>query len=257
MSPSRPDEGAGGGRLHHTVGVIRRRLAVTAVALTALVGEWLGHGISYYRVAGIAGLQAGLGGGIHDYMIPLAVVLLALAAAGTAGLVRAWLALGHRLDSSARLLARLRRGDTALLALAGSPRGGFAKLPSPLARILALALPLALLQCAIFVAQENVERVLRGLPAGGLGPLVDGGGAAAWIQAAVALVLAAVFTAALLLLRARHREVERIERLARAFWQRVRRVPAPPARPRPHVTATQLLLGSALWQRPPPSSFPA
>lgn len=239
---------------------MRRRLAVTAVVVTALVGEWIGHGISYYRVAGVAGLQAGLGGGIHEYMLPLAALLLALAAAGAAGLVRAWLALGRRLDRSARLLARLRRGDgDASAALAEHPDQaadpGF--LPSRLARVLALALPLAVLQCAIYVVQENLERTLRGLPAGGLGPLLDGRGAAAWIQAAVALVLAAILTAALLVLRRRHRTVQRIERLARAFWRRTCREPALPAHPRPHVTATQLLLGSALWQRPPPAASPA
>jgi hypothetical protein len=249
------------GALGHTVRVMRRRLAVTAVVVTALVGEWLGHGISYYRAAGIAGLQAGLGGGIHDYMLPLAAVLLAVAAAGAAGLTRAWLALGHRLDSSARLLARLRRGDRHAALVPPSQQPGrvadLAFMPSPLARVLALALPLAVVQCALYLVQENLERALRGLAAGGLGPLLDGGGAAAWIQTAVALVLATILTAALLLLRARHRSVERIERLAYAFWQRSRRDAAQPANPRPHVTAARLLLGSALWQRPPPASSPA
>jgi hypothetical protein len=240
---------------------MRRRLAVTTVVVTALVGEWLGHGISYYRAAGIAGLQAGLGGGIHDYMLPLVAVLLALAAVGAAGLIRAWLALGHRLDRSARLLARLRRGDCqdALVPLSQQPAhvAGLAFMPSPLARVVALALPLAVVQCALYLVQENLERALRGLAAGGLGPLLDGGGAAAWIQAGVALVLATILTAALLLLRARHRRVERIERLAHAFWLRSARDAALPASPQPHVTPARLLLGSALWQRPPPASSPA
>jgi hypothetical protein len=240
---------------------MRRRLAVTAVVVTALVGEWLGHGISYYRAAGIAGLQAGLGGGIHDYMLPLAAVLLVLAAVGAAGLIRAWLALGRRLDSSVRLLARLRRSDrrASLVPLSRQQRHvtELPFMPSPLARVLALALPLAVLQSALYLVQENLERALRGLAAGGLGPLLDGGGAAVWIQTAVALVLATILTAALLLLRARHRGVERIERLAHAFWQRSRRDAALPASPRPHVTAARLLLGSALWQRPPPASSPA
>lgn len=240
---------------------MRRRLAVTAVVVTALVGEWLGHGLSYYRAAGIAGLQAGLGGGIHDYMLPLAAVLLTLAAAGAAGLIRAWLALGHRLDSSARLLARLRRGDRHAALLPPNRQPGhnadLGFMPSPLARVLALALPLAVLQCAVYLVQENLERALRGLAAGGLSPLLDGGAAAAWIQTAVALVLATILTAALLLLRARDRSVERIERLARAFWQRTGRDAPLPGSPRPHVTAARLLLGSALWQRPPPASSAA
>jgi hypothetical protein len=246
--------------LGHTVSVMRRRLAVTAVAVTALFGEWIGHGISYYRVAGMAGLQASLGGGIHDYMLPLAAALLVAAALAAAGLVRAWLALGRRLDRSARLLARLRRGAH-IAAPAPHPRpggvGARPASPSRLALVLALALPLATVQCAIYLIQENLERALRGMPAGGLSPLLDGRGAAAWIQAAVALALATVLTAALLLIGRRHRAAERIERLVRAFWQRTRRASALPAPPHPHVTATQLLLGSALWQRPPPASSPA
>jgi hypothetical protein len=239
---------------------MRRRLAVTAVVVAALVGEWLGHGISYYRAAGLAGLQAGLGGGIHAYMLPLAAVLLAAGVVGAAGLARAWLSLGHRFDRSTRLLARLRRGDRTTLAPAiahRSPAAERALMPSPPALIVALAVPLAVLQSALYLVQENLERALRGLAGGGLGPLLDGNGAAAWIQAATALVLATILTAALLILRARRRTVERIERLARAFWRRTGRGSKPPAHPRPHVIATQLLLGSALWQRPPPASSPA
>jgi hypothetical protein len=246
--------------LGHTVGVMRRRLAVTAVVVTALVGEWLGHGISYYRAAGLAGLQAGLSGGIHAYMLPLAAVLLGVGVLGAAGLAQAWLSLGRRFDRSARLLARLRRGDRAAVAPPVHHPGHAAERalrPSPLAAVLALAMPLAVLQSALYLVQENLEQALRGLPAGGLGPLLDGNGAAAWIQAATALVLATILTAALLLLRSRRRCVERIERLARAFWQRTGRDSGQRARPRPHVIATQLLLGSSLWQRPPPASSPA
>jgi hypothetical protein len=239
---------------------MRRRLAVTAVVVTALLGEWLGHGISYYRAAGLAGLQAGLGGGIHAYMLPLAAVLVGAGIVGAAGLARAWLSLGHRFDSSARLLVRLRHGDRDAVAPPIHHPGHAARpafMPSPPALVVALAMPLAVVQSALYLAQENLERVLRGLPGGGLGPLLDGNGAAAWIQAGTALVLAAVLTAALLLLRARRRSVERIERLARAFWRRTGRDPELPAPPRPHVIAARLLLGSALWQRPPPASCPA
>jgi len=84
----------------------RRRLAVTAVAVASLVGEWLGHGAAYYRVAGIAGLQAGLTGGIHDFMLPLGLALLLGAAAGATAWTRAWLALGRRLDRSGAALRR-------------------------------------------------------------------------------------------------------------------------------------------------------
>ena len=96
-----------------TVAVMRRRLAVTAVAVASLVGEWLGHGAAYYRVAGIAGLQAGLTGGIHDFMLPLGLALLLGAAAGATAWTRAWLALGRRLDRSGAALRLLRSRDAA------------------------------------------------------------------------------------------------------------------------------------------------
>jgi hypothetical protein len=108
----------------------------------------------------------------------------------------------------------------------------------------------------VYVVQENLERAVDGLPAAGLAPVLDGYGAAAWIQVVVALALAALLSAALSLLHARHSVVARGERLARALWQRLQRTSAPAPRPRRwHVVASQLLLGSALWQRPPPNSF--
>ena len=237
---------------------MRRRLAVAVVVVTALVGEWLGHGINYYRVADTAGLRAGLGGGIHDYMLPLAALLLGLAAVAATSLLRAWLAFGHRLDRASRALRRLRRGDLRGVHPAArrvTPPAAPVTTPSTAARFVALSLLLTALQCAIYVAQENLERSLRGIAAPGLGPLLDGGGAAAWIQMAVALLLGAILTGALLLLRRRHRTVQRIERLVNAFWRRFTRDQRLPAPPQPHVTATQLLLRSALWQRPPPACF--
>jgi hypothetical protein len=247
------------GGLGDTVDVIRRRLAVTAALLAALVGEWLGHSVAYYRVAGLAGLQAGLTSGVHDYMLPLGALLLVAAAAGAAKWARAWLALGRRLDRSMAVLARLRRGQLPLRA----PDGGSA--PSPAgqagptlaARVLALALPLAAVQSSLFLLQENLERSLHGIPAGGLAPLLDGFGAAAWIQALVALILSTFLVLATRLLRSRAAAAQRWERLARSLWRRLQRgtSSAPPALT--FVTPARLLLRSALWQRPPPALFAA
>jgi hypothetical protein len=228
---------------------------------TALVGEWLGHGLAYYRSAGVAGLRAGLGGGIHGYMLPLAAGLLVAAVAGATWLTRAWLVLGRRLDASAALIARLRagerRGPEPVLRLpAGGRRRG--PEPSPRAGLIALGLLLGALQCALFLAQENLERVLQGAPAAGLAPLAGASGAATWIQLGVAAVLGAVLTAGGRLLRSRVRAVERLESVIRALCQRAR-VTTEVGRPavgRRVVTVTGLL-GSAVWQRPPPVSFAA
>ena len=236
-----------------TVAVMRRRLAVTAVAVASLVGEWLGHGAAYYRVAGIAGLQAGLTGGIHDFMLPLGLALLLGASAGATAWTRAWLALGRRLDRSGAALRRLRRG-------AGLPVGPPAtkaaaaptRAPSLLARVGALALPMAVVQCSLFLVQENLERAIHGMAAPGIGPLFDGGGSAAWIQAAVALLLATALVVALRLLRSRDAAAQLCERLVRALWERNQRRTSSPL-PRPtYLPAAQLLLRSAIWQRPPP-----
>jgi hypothetical protein len=237
---------------------MRRRLAVTGAVLAAVVGEWIGHSLSYYRVAGLAGLQAGLVTGVHDYMVPLGVALLVGAAATATIWARAWLALGARLDRSAIRLGSLLRGRRAgavgsqEAVLSADRTGSWSRRTSFGAHTFALAIPMALLQCSLYLAQENLERTAHGLPGGGLGPLVDGFGASAWIQAGVAVLMAATTVLAMRLLRSRAAAVERSERLVRALWRRAQR-PVSSATPRPmHVTPAQLLLRSAVWVRPPP-----
>ncbi|HWF57718.1 MAG TPA: hypothetical protein VG520_05150 [Candidatus Dormibacteraeota bacterium] len=232
---------------------MRRRLAVSAAVLAALAGEWLGHSLAYYRVAGSAGLQAGLSSGVHDYMLPLGVALLLGAAAGATVWTRAWLALGRRLDGSRAALARLRRGGRlGPVPEAAAVPSAPLRTPSPAARVAALAVPLAFVQCAVYLVQENLERAVHGMAAPGAAPLLDGFGAAAWIQGAVALLLATVLVAGARLLRSRGTAAAWCEHLVRALWERTLRGTSSPAPAAIHVTAAGLLLGSALWQRPPP-----
>jgi hypothetical protein len=237
-----------------TDGVIRRRLTLTGAVLAGLVGEWLGHSLAYYRLAGLAGLQAGLTSGVHSYMLLLGAVLLATALIGAAAWSRAWVSLGRRIDSSAAVLAALRRGRAGAAPLVRSPPPGSSRQPTFAARVAALALPLTIVQCLLFLIQENVERALHGLAAAGLAPLVDAFGAAVWIQAAVALVLATVLVAAAHLLRAREATARRWAWLARSMWRRLQRAAHSPEPTPVHVAAALRLLGSALWQRPPPVS---
>lgn len=232
---------------------MRRRLAVTGAVLAALAGEWLGHGLAYYRVAGVAGLRAGLSGGVHGYMLPIGLVILLGAAASATVWARAWIVLGRRLDRSAAVLARLRAGKRVGEVPAAVAATGRRGATSFAARVGALALPIALLQCVLYLVQENLERVLHGLAAPGLSPIVDGFGAAAWIQAAVALVLATAIAVATYLLRTRAVAARSCERLARRLWERARRSATSPQPRLPHVKAARLLLRSAIWQRPPPA----
>ncbi len=248
-------------RLGDTVGVMRRRLAVTAAVLAALVGEWLGHSLSYLRVAGIAGLQAGLTAGIHEYMAPLGIALLVAAAAGATMWARAWTALGQRLESSAAAISRLRRGQPAATLVRSetvAQRGTSPRIPAPswAARVLALAAPMAVLQCVLYLLQENLERALHGLPTGSLTPLLDAYGSAAWIQLGVALVMAAVLVAAMRLLRTKAAAAALYERIVRALWQRAFREVASPPRS-VDVIPVQLVLRDALWCRPPPATASA
>jgi hypothetical protein len=213
-------------------------------------------------MAGSAGLQAGLTGGIHGYMIPLGLTLLVGAAAGAAIWVRAWLALSSRRDRATIALARIRRGGPDESRRDGAPSDGGvtwrgARAPSCAARIIALATALAIVQVTLYVVQENLERAIDGLPAAGLSPLLDGYGAGAWIQAAIGLLLAVSLVGAMHLLRSKLATVDLSERLVFAMLARAVRDMSSPQPPRSPVTPAQLLFRTAFWCRPPPVHAPA
>jgi hypothetical protein len=241
---------------------MRGRLAVTLAVLAALVGEWLGHSVNYYRVAGVAGLQSALTSGIHDYMLPLGLALLAAAALGAAAWTRAWLSLSRRLDRSTVALGQLRRGRRpADRGQCGGTRDGGAAqrmlgqrgpATSFAARVIALAAPMGALQCSLYLGQENLERALHGIAGSGLAPLLDSFGAAAWTQAVVAVVLATALVAASRVLRSKHVLVESYERLVGVLWQRALRGMSSPQPRRCHLLPTALVFRSSLWGRPPP-----
>lgn len=116
---------------------------------------------------------------------------------------------------------------------------------------------MALIQCALYLVQENLERAAHGLPVPGVGPLLAGLGAAAWIQSAVAVALATALVVAGRLLQSRVVAVQRIERLVRALWERAQRRTSSRRPKAAFIVAAQLLLGSAIWQRPPPAPIAA
>ena len=226
----------------------RPSAGAAAVVLLALVGSWLGHTLEYLRVDGGAGMERALLAGVHAYMLP-AGLLLALAAALAGVRCRhAWLVLGRRLDRARAALRGLARGER----VAPSTLAPAAEVSAP-AGLLALWLPLGAAQVAIYLVQENLEAVLAGAPASGIGPVAGVHWAAVALQLGVALVLATGLLAVGRLLRRRVRTIERVERLLRLLWDRLLHGRRSPRGARAWRPAPVERFGHQLWSRPPPA----
>ncbi|HVS44671.1 MAG TPA: hypothetical protein VMU20_20650 [Candidatus Dormibacteraeota bacterium] len=202
------------------------------LAVVAVLGAWLGHGLEALRLQGPAGFVASVSGPIHLYMLPAAAGCAVSATVLAVWCWRLWRDLGRRLTRARRLLRRSWRGAAAELAAPDVRHHGAGVPPF---RLLWPALALA--QLAIYVVQENLETTIAGRSAPGFGVL---GG----VHRPVALVCR--------LLERRHRLAVGCERLVRALLLlRGRRVAARRGgllwlRP-PHDR-----LGAQLWCRPPP-----
>ena len=202
------------------------------LAVVAVLGAWLGHGLEALRLQGPAGFVASVSGPIHLYMLPAAVGCAVSATVLAVWCWRLWRDLGRRLTRARWLLRRSWRGAAAELAAPDVRHHGAGVPPF---RLLWPALALA--QLAIYVVQENLETTIAGRSAPGFGVL---GG----VHRPVALVCR--------LLERRHRLAVGCERLVRALLLlRGRRVAARRGgllwlRP-PHDR-----LGAQLWCRPPP-----
>jgi hypothetical protein len=116
----------------------------------------------------------------------------------------------------------------------------------------ALWLPLGTAQVGLHLAQENLESILAGGRAAGLGPVLGVHWAAAALQLGVALVLAAALLLAGRLLAGRARALERCERLLRTLWERRRGGGGVPRGTRPCLGPPVERFGRQLWSRPPP-----
>jgi len=222
------------------------RVAASGGVLLAFVGLWIGHTLEYLRVLGSDGLLASLASPVHAYMLPVAGLLATLSALFGIRLLRAWQALNRRLDQAASGLRRIWRGGAAMLPDAPVGR------PSPAVRLVSLWLPLATAQIALYLVQENVEAIARGLPAPGWGAVSGIHWAAPLVHLYVALLLACCVRIVQVVLRRREAAVERVESLLRAAARRIRRVAPRVAAPRSTVRTPQHRLGWHLWHRPPP-----
>jgi hypothetical protein len=224
----------------------RARAAASGSVLLAFAGLWVAHTLEYLRVWGAAGVVGSITNPVHAYMVPLLAVLVVLGALYGLRLRRAWRALNERLDLAMLGLRSVWRGQGASVP-DRSPRS------SPVARLMAIWLPLAGAQIVLYLIQENVEAIARAQPAPGFGAITGIHWAAPLVHLYVSLLLACGTRICQVLLNRRAVVVARVEALLR-FALRRRRSAHPPAVASPDISTTSPLdrLGRHLWRRPPP-----
>jgi hypothetical protein len=217
------------------------------VILTALVGVWLTHTLEYARVSGAARLSGLVLAPVHGYMLPVGALLIVAAALLGVRCWRAWWALGRRLEQTRVALAGAWRGrSTPWRPAAAAPR------PSEGAQLVALWLPLSLLQIGLYLLQENGEALAAGRPPPGLGAVA---GAHTLVLAVHVLVAWTLAWAVLLVLRRlgeRGGDVAACERLLLALVRRLGRAAAAPQAARTSPASPLDRFGHDLWRRPPP-----
>jgi hypothetical protein len=230
-------------------GTDRRRGVTPAagLAVLAVLGAWLGHGLEAFRLQGASGLALAVGGRVHLYMLPAGAAVAVSATLLAVWCWRLWRDLGRRLTHARGLLRRSWRGGRAEVP---APEVGHHGARTPSFRRLWLVLAAA--QVVLYVVQENLETTIGGRSAPGLDVLGGVHRPVVLVHLGVALVLAGVVALVCRLLDRRHRLAVGCERLVRALLLlRGRRVAERRAgllwlRP-PHDR-----LGAQLWCRPPP-----
>jgi hypothetical protein len=218
--------------------------ACLAISLVLLTSVWLGHTLEYMRLwpGGAKGQQLL---SVHVYMLPLAIVLQAMAVLAVATFLRLWRAIGLRAERAEAMLA-------------GAWRNAYLTLPAEPIRtgtVLGgrrLWLLLAPVELTLYLLQENIEAAHAGLSAPGIGAITGVHWPAAFVHLAVLLILCTFLAGALQLLAERTHNVEQVERLARLVARRHHRHDAPSA-PVPVWLAPPIhIFGRHLWRRPPP-----
>ena len=222
-----------------------RRLAMAGV-LGALVGDWVTHTAEYARLDGAAGIARALSGSVHLYMLPAAALLTMAAALWAARLWRAWTALGWRLDATRAGIAVAWRGrhPHSLPADRVLPPAG--------CRLLALWLPLVVVQVTLYLLQENIEARWAGLPMPGLGALTGVHWAAPLIHLAVALLVAAAACVVLTRFRRRVRVIVIAQRLLHALVAAIATRTIPSYAGGGWASSPVDLFGTHILTRPPP-----
>lgn len=221
------------------------RVAASGGVVLALVGLFIGHTLEYLRVWGTAGVVASMTNPVHAYMLPVGGVLVVLSAVFALRLARAWRGLNHRLDSAAAGMRSIWRGRS---------QGTVAPRPpsTPGTRLIAIWLPLAAAQIALYLVQENVEAVASSRPAPGLGAITGIHWAAPLVHLYVALLLACAVRICQVLFRRREMVVEHVEALLRAMVRRRHTVAPRIAQAFARSVSPLERVGRHLWRRPPP-----
>jgi hypothetical protein len=215
-----------------------------AISLVLLTSVWLGHTVEYMRLWP-DGVQGQLLRSVHVYMLPLAIVLQAMAVVAVATFLRLWRAIGLR-------------AEQAEATLAGAWRNAYLPLPAePIhtgtglgARTLWLLL--APVELTLYLLQENIEAAHAGLGAPGIGAITGVHWPVAFVHLAILLFLCSALAGAVRLLAKRAREVEKVERLAHLVARRHHRHEAPSMPASVWQAPPIHIFGRHLWRRPPP-----
>jgi len=226
---------------------LRLRLAASGGVFLALTGAWLGHEFEYLRVWGVAGLERGLVGSMHAYMLPVGLVFAGLAALFAGGAWIRWQQLALRLDRAALAFRAALSGKRVTL----EPVVRDFIRPSWGSRILVLGAALAILQIGLYLLQENVEALIVGATAPGFGAITGVHWAAPLIQLDIALTLLTAVAFVQNRLQARAAAIASLELFVRAIIGRLRVVDDVPRRFIASL-APHRFWGRHIWSRPPP-----
>lgn len=237
------------GPYHGSVHRHGSRSSAALIGLAAAVGGWTAHTVIYLWQPGSVGLPDALPTGMvrsaHAYMLPLGLVLLAVAVTWGALGVRLWARLGRRLEWATHALVgawRGRRPDTPVDVTRP------VRLPAGVASLAVLVLPA---QLALYVAQENLERAAVHVPLPGLAVL---DARALAVHALVVLLAAAAVAPFIAPLARRAQAVERCEQLVRALLRAFGLARPCPQHAGTAWTSTPIeRFGRQLWGRPPPA----
>jgi hypothetical protein len=228
----------------------RSRVVAPGVILLGLIGVWLTHTLEYARVSG-ARLSVGALTSVHVYMLPAGALLVLGAALLGVRCWRAWWALGRRLERARIALAGAWRGRHL-----PRPQQAIAPGPSEGTQLVALWLPLSLLQIGLYLLQENAEALVTSRPLPGIGAVA---GVHTVVLAVHVLVAWALAWAVLLVLRRlgeRSGRVAACERLLLTLLRRLGRAAITPQASRAAGASPLDRFGRGLWRRPPPRLLP-